>query len=140
MCLSHFCQILQSLHFQVSSSLLSIPGICSAATISAAPDNPQHGVGRKLEMTCDCPSKPSATIAWFKDGNQLTNGGPISISGNQLVIDKLQLSDSGSYTCNGSNIVGTMNSPPKDIQVISELCFFNLFVLFDMLSSIWFEN
>ncbi|XP_059849711.1 hemicentin-1-like [Hypanus sabinus] len=74
--------------------------------------------GNSLSLFCECSGIPSPVLQWMKNGIPLSsdNGGHIRVySGRQMLhISNTQISDSGTYTCMGTNLAGTST---KDYSV-----------------------
>ncbi|XP_053206711.1 cell adhesion molecule DSCAML1-like isoform X2 [Panonychus citri] len=68
-------------------------------------------IGGKTSFTCQSLSgSPPLHVSWFKDGNELTDSSTIRIRTNEdssmLIIDSIQSSHSGNYSCKISNRFG----------------------------------
>ena len=69
-------------------------------------------------MWCELEGKPLATVKWKKDGQELTNGGKVTITNpsavgranSTLTITGLVRGDEGMYTCTVTNAVNTARS------------------------------
>lgn len=83
--------------------------------------------GNKMTLTCNVKrSQPQPhTYSWRKNGEFLS-----SSSGQTYVVERIKPEDSGSYTCEAINIVGTGTSKPLQITVVckfdSSLCCINV--------------
>ena len=74
--------------------------------------------GDTVALACTATAKPFATIQWYKDGIELTNGSLTSIYNEQfegngllfttsiLEVCSVGSEDSGTYSCVASNFVG----------------------------------
>ncbi|XP_075295707.1 hemicentin-2 [Opisthocomus hoazin] len=67
--------------------------------------------GRSVRLTCKCHGIPFPTLSWQKDGETLSAqpGSPkvVSTGGRMLYIEKVQLVDKGTYTCECRNAAGS---------------------------------
>ncbi|XP_053206708.1 cell adhesion molecule DSCAM-like isoform X1 [Panonychus citri] len=68
-------------------------------------------IGGKTSFTCQSLSgSPPLHVSWFKDGNELTDSVSVRIQSNadpsMLIIDSIQSSHSGNYSCKISNRFG----------------------------------
>uniref|UniRef100_UPI00398EE55D hemicentin-1-like n=1 Tax=Pristiophorus japonicus TaxID=55135 RepID=UPI00398EE55D len=67
--------------------------------------------GNSVSLFCECSGNPSPTLEWQKNGITLSaenDGRIIVLSGRQMLqISGTQLSDTGNYTCVGTNLAGT---------------------------------
>lgn len=64
-------------------------------------------IGLETKLTCDIVGYPSPKIIWRRS-NQLAVSGPrFSVSRNTVTIQRTRETDTGSYMCQGSNILGT---------------------------------
>ncbi|PIO25068.1 hypothetical protein AB205_0051720 [Aquarana catesbeiana] len=62
-------------------------------------------VGTNISLECNVQAFPVATVRWYKDGQPLDPRSLI-VNGNELNVDKADLSDTGRYTCVASNVAG----------------------------------
>ncbi|TRY90122.1 hypothetical protein DNTS_031610 [Danionella cerebrum] len=66
--------------------------------------------GKKLMLKCEAAGNPSPSFNWYKDGSQLRQKKTVKIKTNKknskLHISRLQLEDSGNYTCVVENSLG----------------------------------
>ncbi|GAB0198482.1 hemicentin-2 [Grus japonensis] len=67
--------------------------------------------GQSVRMACECRGIPFPTLSWRKDGKPLSAqpGSPklVSTGGSMLYIEKVQLVDKGTYTCECRNAAGS---------------------------------
>ena len=62
---------------------------------------PAVKVGKKVTLFATTDGTPPFNFRWEKDGQPIANA-----TGDRIVIDQVQLSDSGVYTCVVSNALG----------------------------------
>ncbi|XP_074702115.1 hemicentin-2-like [Strix aluco] len=78
---------------------------------SAEPANVSMLEGQSLRLACECHGIPFPTLSWQKDGRPLSTqpGSPklVSMGGSMLYIEKVQLVDKGTYTCECRNAAGS---------------------------------
>ncbi|KAM4642152.1 hemicentin-1 [Discoglossus pictus] len=83
-----------------------------------------------VTLECHVTAFPVATVTWYKDGQPLDpDSHTITISGNTLHAEQVQLSDTGRYTCLASNVAG---EDEMDFDVIIQVP-----PTFPKLSGIW---
>ncbi|MEE6528063.1 hypothetical protein FKM82_029962, partial [Ascaphus truei] len=65
-----------------------------------------HGA---VELKCEARGSPSPSITWFKDKRPIVSSSRATYrdSGRSLQLSRVQISDSGTYTCRGTNHAGT---------------------------------
>ena len=69
-------------------------------------------IGDRLELTCKG-SESTAKIKWKKNGAEVTSRANISEDGNgksTLIIEEVEVSDSGDYSCEAHNQAGFRSS------------------------------
>ena len=89
----------------------------SPIQITSTPTNFSLRVGQPLTTQITCTGTKPITAQWRKDG---VNYKPVSISNTgtfQLITLNLQTSDSGTYDCVLTNVVGTVTSPSFIVYV-----------------------
>lgn len=103
---------------------------------------PQNIIDRANQpQTIECPieANPRAEIKWFKDNLPLISQMPHSEQqGNELIINELNVDDTGIYHCEATNYLGTTISEQFKLTVQSSKCssqlqlvkYHYLFVLF----------
>uniref|UniRef100_A0A8C6T672 Ig-like domain-containing protein n=1 Tax=Neogobius melanostomus TaxID=47308 RepID=A0A8C6T672_9GOBI len=64
---------------------------------TTSPSQEYIAQGSDLDLSCVADSKPSAEISWFVNGNLQSYTGP------QYTLQNIQMSDSGSYSCQAFN-------------------------------------
>ncbi|XP_026716212.1 hemicentin-2 [Athene cunicularia] len=78
---------------------------------SAEPADVSVLEGQSLRLACECHGIPFPTLSWQKDGEPLSTqpGSPklVSMGGSMLYIEKVQLVDKGTYTCECRNAAGS---------------------------------
>ncbi|OWK59760.1 Hemicentin-2 [Lonchura striata] len=67
--------------------------------------------GQSVQLACECHGVPLPTLSWWKDGEPLSTqpGSPklVSPGGNVVHMEKVQLLDQGTYTCECRNAAGS---------------------------------
>ncbi|VDK83743.1 unnamed protein product, partial [Litomosoides sigmodontis] len=66
-------------------------------------------IGRGDRVTLECivvRGNPKPQIAWFRGGREISSSKYITIDENKLIIQGVQDSDAGSYTCTAQNLAG----------------------------------
>lgn len=77
--------------------------------------------GETITVQCTANGTPRAQITWYKGHSKITANRRIAVSSQgHLVINAVELSDGGYYTCLGNNTAG-QDSVTIIIQVQSEL-------------------
>nr|XP_018668081.2 hemicentin-1 [Ciona intestinalis] len=77
-------------------------------TISGQQFNRQrHVVGDRIRMMCDPDGVPIPTITWTKNGEDIDTDTDVQSEGRVLVIQSAQVSHTGEFVCNATNIAGT---------------------------------
>ncbi|CAM9699604.1 unnamed protein product [Bubo scandiacus] len=78
---------------------------------SAEPADVSMLEGQSLRLACECHGIPFPTLSWQKDGEPISTqpGSPklVSMGGSMLYIEKVQLVDKGTYTCECRNAAGS---------------------------------
>ncbi|XP_071430396.1 hemicentin-2 [Pithys albifrons albifrons] len=78
---------------------------------SAEPEAVSILEGEPVRLTCECHGIPLPTLSWQKDGEPLSThpGSPklVSMGGSMVYMEKVQLVDKGTYTCECRNAVGS---------------------------------
>ncbi|KAM9370790.1 LOW QUALITY PROTEIN: hemicentin-2 [Phaethornis superciliosus] len=78
---------------------------------SAEPTRVSLLEGQSIRLPCECLGIPSPTLSWWKDGQLLSAlpGSPkvVSTGGTLLYIERAQLGDRGTYTCECRNAAGS---------------------------------
>ncbi|XP_072176576.1 hemicentin-1-like [Diadema setosum] len=65
-------------------------------------------VNRRAILSCPAEGYPPPEVRWRKDGRLISASGRITMTANhELIIDRVQESDSGTYTCVATNSVGS---------------------------------
>ena len=85
--------------------------------------------GDKLTLTCTV-SETTDDIKWMKNGASVSPRAEISDKGDKstLVIEKVDTSDGGDYSCEALNQAGSMQSGTVEIKVRGKLAFVVFFV------------
>ncbi|XP_071310090.1 hemicentin-2 isoform X1 [Agelaius tricolor] len=67
--------------------------------------------GQPVQLACQCHGTPLPTLSWWKDGEPLSSqpGSPklVSPGGNVVYMEKVELLDQGTYTCECRNAAGS---------------------------------
>ncbi|XP_069093155.1 hemicentin-2 isoform X1 [Pleurodeles waltl] len=66
-------------------------------------------LGRAVVLQCEARGSPSPSITWYKDLRPIVSSPKMAYreGGRALELSKVQVSDSGSYTCRATNLAGT---------------------------------
>ena len=72
--------------------------------------NPREGF--KLQLVCNASSNYPISYKWKRDGIELVN-----YVQSTLIIDNIQLTDSGNYTCEATNHIGTVETIEISVEV-----------------------
>ncbi|KAM4565799.1 contactin-5 isoform 5-T5 [Odontesthes bonariensis] len=70
----------------------------------------QMDSGEKLQWECKAIGRPRPTYRWLRNGLPLTSQGRVEIVNGELIIHKVQQTDSGMYQCVAENKYGTIYS------------------------------
>jgi len=62
--------------------------------------------GDSIELMCNASGRPSPTIRWRRQGNEILPAGGVELFANKLVIDDVQPRHKGSYICEALNEMG----------------------------------
>ena len=89
-------------------------------TIIIAPQNKTINEGDRLQLTCNASGRPTPTITWTKDGNQLSK---------TVDIQKCKRSDGGKYVCRADN--GVKEAKRASAQVTVQCKFERFLFLHD---------
>ncbi|XP_053325662.1 hemicentin-1 [Spea bombifrons] len=81
-------------------------------SIQGPPEEYHNGtVQHYVTFSCDAYGIPTPTIKWLKDGNQIRHSDSLDVQflsgGSKMKMARIQISDSGTYTCFASNVEGT---------------------------------
>ncbi|XP_015254239.1 PREDICTED: carcinoembryonic antigen-related cell adhesion molecule 5-like, partial [Cyprinodon variegatus] len=78
------------------------------------PSGEHHKTGSNITLTCSADSTPSAEYQWFLNGGALPTAGP------ELSLMKIQLNQSGNYSCQAFNskTLRYQTSPPSAVYVL----------------------
>ena len=87
--------------------------------IEQPPQRVNPSEGSTLQLTCDVSSDFSITYRWKRDEIELLNAN-LSI----LTIQNIQLADSGNYTCEATNHIGTVITIEVSVEVQQPPAFF----------------
>ncbi|MBS0657036.1 MAG: immunoglobulin domain-containing protein [Verrucomicrobia bacterium] len=104
------------------SRVLLTSGSSSVAlpTITQQPVGGSATVGGNFALNVSASGPPAPTIAWFRNGVQLTDGGRISgATTGTLTITGATFADAGSYQARATNIVGTTVSDTVALRLTS---------------------
>ena len=84
-----------SLHLQIASPVFSKSTLEQPSQLKKLP-------GESLKLVCSALGNPSPSMSW------LHNGSPV-VLGASLVLESLQASNAGNYTCLATNLAGTIS-------------------------------
>ena len=87
--------------------------------ITTHPQNITTREGQNVTLYCNATGSPVPTISWYKNGYPINNSFStiLSPSHEQLTIRSVNRIDSGDYTCQAKNRVGTDTSNASTINV-----------------------
>ena len=87
--------------------------------IATHPQNITTREGQNVTIYCNATGNPAPTISWYKNGYPINNSFStiFSPSHEQLTIRNVNRIDSGDYTCQAKNRVGTDTSNASTINV-----------------------
>ncbi|KAM9594340.1 hemicentin-2 isoform 4-T4 [Morphnus guianensis] len=82
--------------------------------------------GQSVRLACKCQGIPFPTLSWWKDGEPLSTqpGSPklVSTGGSMLYIEKVQLVDTGTYTCECRNAAGSSSKEHRlEVHVLPRI-------------------
>ncbi|GFN78217.1 protein sidekick-2, partial [Plakobranchus ocellatus] len=87
-------------------------------TVIQAPSNKTVAEHEDTGFTCQVSGGPRPDIYWTKDGVNVTVGGRIRITQQELLIGRSELADSGLYTCHAVNIKGSVSAEATLVVVV----------------------
>jgi subtilisin family serine protease/subtilisin-like proprotein convertase family protein len=100
---------------------LNLPASASVPIAPAFTRNPSDQVvqlGATVSISAAASGNPTPSIAWFKDGQPIFNGGRFSgANASTLVISPVQSADGGFYHCRATNSIGSAESLLASITV-----------------------
>ena len=112
------------------SSLNHLSSLYTAAPVIDTPSSSTVtvNVGDRLTLSCTSQGSPPDTFTWRKDGGSVLNSTTTPVTYNAVSavfradysIDSVTTSDSGTYTCNITNPIGTSNAAIR-VNVMGKL-------------------
>jgi hypothetical protein len=102
------------------SDVISAVATLSQRTVPVItnPESGTHLTGATLSLSVSATGQPTPTIAWYKDGFPVGNGGRISgANTSTLTITNLILTDAGNYTAIATNAAGSDTSDTAVIVI-----------------------
>ncbi|CAF95352.1 unnamed protein product [Tetraodon nigroviridis] len=88
--------------------LLIIPDAPEGPSVSVSP-SAELEEGSSVTLSCSSDANPAAKYSWFKDNQSLRGGQHLHII--------VQPGGRGFYSCNAANELGSVNSPPRFLDV-----------------------
>ncbi|KAM9724180.1 cell adhesion molecule CEACAM5-like [Menidia menidia] len=85
--------------------------------LSVLPPKEHHQVGSDITLSCSADSRPNSTFQWFLNAVKLPDTGP------ELRLMKIQMSQSGNYSCQASNhkTLRNQTSQPLFVSVLERI-------------------
>ncbi|KAJ9581128.1 hypothetical protein L9F63_023694, partial [Diploptera punctata] len=106
---------------ETNSQLLMAPVFTKPAPLNKIISN---SIGNNVHLRCHAKGNPRPNITWTHDGNSISHLDNITKYDDwSLILENLNLSDAGNYTCIVCNIMGCINSTTKLDVVSGELSF-----------------
>ncbi|GFR99899.1 protein sidekick-1 [Elysia marginata] len=102
------CEGTVNQHNQSVSHQATLTVIGAPPTLVQSPQSKTVAEHEDTGFTCTVTGGPRPEKYWTKDGVNVTIGGRIRITQQQLLIGRAELADSGSYKCNAVNIKGSV--------------------------------
>ncbi|XP_078681538.1 neural cell adhesion molecule 1-like [Branchiostoma floridae x Branchiostoma belcheri] len=97
--------------------LTSVLVVFKPITFDSAPAQQNFQVNSDAVVECQVSGDPQPTVVWYRDNNEVGNTAKFrKMANNNLVIGKIQLQDSGIYTCEAS-VASDGRFAERDIQV-----------------------
>ncbi|CAN9515659.1 unnamed protein product [Ophioblennius macclurei] len=93
-------------------------GLGTRPQVQVSPQNVEVHEGDTLRLYCRASGAPTPKLTWLKNGGQIPPLARMDRTDiGTLLIPNIKMSDSGTYTCVGSNNIGT-NSAPIEVSVL----------------------
>ncbi|KAM8864758.1 basement membrane-specific heparan sulfate proteoglycan core protein isoform 7-T7 [Spinachia spinachia] len=87
-------------------------GLGTKPQVQVSPQNIQAHEGDNLRLYCRATGVPTPKLTWQKNGGQIVPKARMDRTDiGTLLIPNVQMSDSGTYTCVGSNSIGSSGAP-----------------------------
>ena len=61
---------------------------------------------QSIRLSCNVTGRPTPSVSWTKNGEDLVPSSRVNVSGHELVISQAAVSDSGIYQCWADNVAG----------------------------------
>jgi len=61
---------------------------------------------QSVHLSCNVTGRPTPTVSWTKNGEDLVPSSRVNVRGHELVIAQAAMSDSGIYQCWADNVAG----------------------------------
>lgn len=84
--------------------------VIAPISVSVSPTNIAVNSEEDVKVTCVAAGVPKPTVEWYKGENLLTSQNRVQVTDTELVISKVQTSDSGYYTCRAYHDYGANNA------------------------------
>lgn len=103
---------------------ISLFGHTVAVHVVSAPTNQYVSINGTLLLSCNVTGSEPISYQWFKDGEQLQDGGRVSGSNSsRLEVKPVEGNDFGNYQCNASNDVNHALSAVAQVEGMSHVYF-----------------
>ena len=76
-----------------------------------------------FQLSCEALGSPDPRMEWLKDGQVVQDESPNKLEGHSSVLDLsfLSASDSGSYTCRASNLIGQVKAEQRRTNIMKKI-------------------
>ncbi|XP_075954009.1 basement membrane-specific heparan sulfate proteoglycan core protein [Anarhichas minor] len=89
-------------------------GLATQPQVQVSPQNIEAHEGDNLRLYCRATGVPTPKLTWLKNGGQIPPQARMDRTDiGTLIIPNIQMSDSGTYMCVGSNNIGSNSAPIK---------------------------
>ena len=96
----NFWQSITFLFFPPERAVVTSPAVDAESLI----DRERLVGGGSVSYRCEVEGIPTPTVTWYYNGGAVSEG--VSVNGNELVIADPQVSHSGIYQCQVTNVIG----------------------------------
>uniref|UniRef100_A0A8C2WMG3 Heparan sulfate proteoglycan 2 n=1 Tax=Cyclopterus lumpus TaxID=8103 RepID=A0A8C2WMG3_CYCLU len=107
------------------SLLVQSIGLGTQPQVQVSPQNIEAHEGDNLRLYCRATGVPTPKLTWLKNGGQIPPQARMDRTDiGTLLIPNVQMSDSGTYMCVGSNSIGSNSAPIKVSVLKGELTWY----------------